>query len=46
MGDVVAGYDDNFGGELAHVVVMQHITKEKIDGFIAELKQESAEADD
>ena len=33
------GYDDNFGGELAHVVVMQHVTKEKIDAFIADLKQ-------
>ena len=32
------GYDENFGGELAHVVVMQHVTKEKIDEFIAELK--------
>ena len=32
------GYDDRFGGELAHVVVMQHVTKEKIDQFIKELK--------
>ena len=30
-----------FGGELAHVVVMQHVTKEKIDGFIRELKGEN-----
>lgn len=34
------GYDENFGGDLAHVVVMQHVTKEKIDGFIEELKGE------
>ncbi|MCR5050995.1 MAG: aminotransferase class V-fold PLP-dependent enzyme [Paludibacteraceae bacterium] len=34
------GNDENFGGELAHVVVMQHVTKEKIDRFIAELKKE------
>ena len=32
------GYDERFGGELAHVVVMQHVTKEKIDQFIAALK--------
>ena len=32
------GYDERFGGELAHVVVMQHVTKEKIDKFIAALK--------
>lgn len=35
------GYDENFGGELAHVVVMQHVTKEKIDNFVAELKQQA-----
>ena len=35
------GYDDNFGGNLAHVVVMQHVTKEKIDKFVDELKNES-----
>ena len=27
--------DDRFGGKLAHVVVMQHFTKEKIDAFVA-----------
>ena len=32
------GYDERFGGELAHVVVMQHITKEKIDRFVKELR--------
>lgn len=32
------GFDERFGGELAHVVVMQHVTKEKIDLFISELK--------
>jgi len=35
--NLALGYDDNFGGELAHVVVMQHVTKAKIDGFIKEL---------
>ena len=34
------GYDDCFGGDLAHVVVMQHVTKEKIDMFIADLIEE------
>jgi len=32
------GYDERFGGELAHVVVMQHVTKAKIDQFISALK--------
>ena len=32
------GYDEHFGGELAHIVVMQHVTKEKIDIFIKELQ--------
>ena len=35
--DLALGYDENFGGELAHVVVMQHVTKAKIDRFIQEL---------
>ena len=34
------GYDERFGGELAHVVVMQHVSKEKIDMFIADLTAE------
>ena len=38
--NLALGYDKSFGGELAHVVVMQHVTKEKIDGFIRELKGE------
>lgn len=36
--NLALGYDEHFGGELAHVVVMQHVTKAKIDGFIKELK--------
>jgi histidine decarboxylase len=36
--NLAQGYDERFGGELAHIVVMQHVTKEKIDGFIKELK--------
>ena len=34
------GYDERFGGELAHVVVMQHVTEEKINMFIADLTAE------
>ena len=38
------GYDERFGGELAHVVVMQHVTKEKIDRFVADLvRQQNGE---
>lgn len=37
--NLALGKDDRFGGDLAHIVVMQHVTKEKIDGFVAELKQ-------
>ena len=33
-------HDDRLGGDLAHVVVMQHVNKQKIDGFIADLKLE------
>ena len=35
--NLALGYDETFGGELAHVVVMQHVTKQKIDEFIKEL---------
>ena len=34
------GHDDRFGGDLAHVVVMQHVSKEKIDMFINDLTEE------
>ena len=30
-------YDERFGGELAHIVVMQHVNKEIIDKFIKDL---------
>jgi len=36
--NLALGYDERFGGELAHVVVMQHVTKEKIDRFVEALK--------
>ena len=31
-------YDERFGGDLSHVVVMQHVKKDVIDRFIAELQ--------
>ncbi|MDD6780513.1 MAG: hypothetical protein PUD94_05830, partial [Prevotellaceae bacterium] len=31
-------YDERFGGNLSHVVVMQHVKKDVIDKFIAELE--------
>lgn len=34
------GYDEQFGGNLAHIVVMQHVTKQKIDSFVNALKAE------
>lgn len=36
--NLAQGHDDRFGGNLAHIVVMQHVTKEKIDAIISELK--------
>lgn len=39
--NLALGFDRSFGGELAHVVVMQHVTKEKIDSFVASLRQET-----
>lgn len=32
-------YDERFGGDLSHVVVMQHVTPEMIDQFIADLQK-------
>ena len=42
--NLALGYDEHFGGELAHVVVMQHVTKEKIDTFIEALKGEISQS--
>ena len=36
--NLALGYNEAFGGELAHIVVMQHVNRAKIDGFIKELK--------
>lgn len=37
---LAGGYDERYGGDLNHVVVMQQVTKEAIDGFIDDLKNE------
>jgi len=37
--NLAQGYDERFGGELAHIVVMQHVTKAKIDIFVRELNR-------
>ena len=31
-------FDDRLGGKLSHIVVMQHVTKERLEQFIADLK--------
>jgi len=33
-------YDERLGGKMAHIVVMQHVTREIIDEFIKDLKEE------
>lgn len=35
---LACSHDDQFGGDLAHIVVMQHVTKEKIDALVADIK--------
>jgi len=35
---LACSYDERFGGELAHIVVMQHVDHQLIDQFIADLK--------
>lgn len=32
-------FDEHFGGNLSHVVVMQHVTRDMIDQFIADLQK-------
>ena len=31
-------YDERLGGELSHIVVMQHVTKERLQGFMDDMK--------
>jgi len=35
---LACNYDEQFGGAISHIVVMQHVTKEVIDQFISDLK--------
>ena len=30
-------YDERLGGELSHIVVMQHVTEERLQGFLDDL---------
>ena len=36
--DLAPDYDERLGGELSHIVVMQHVTKERLQIFLDELK--------
>ena len=36
--DLAPDYDDRLGGELSHVVVMQHVTKDRLQVFLDDLK--------
>lgn len=35
---LACNFDEQFGGELAHIVVMQHVDQQEIDRFIADLQ--------
>ncbi len=35
--DLAPDYDERLGGELSHIVVMQHVTEERLRGFLDEL---------
>ncbi|MBQ0024553.1 MAG: aminotransferase class V-fold PLP-dependent enzyme [Bacteroidales bacterium] len=37
---LAGSFDERFGGELSHIVVMQHVTKERIDLFVKELEND------
>ena len=39
--DLAPDWDERLGGELSHIVVMQHVTKERLKGFLEELKATS-----
>jgi len=36
---LACNYDEQFGGELSHIVVMQHVDEKKIDAFVADLQK-------
>ena len=35
--DLAPDYDDRLGGDLAHIIVMQHVTKERMQNFLNDL---------
>lgn len=37
--DLAPDYDDRLGGELSHLVVMQHVTQQRLQGFLDELQK-------
>ena len=36
--DLAPDFDERLGGELSHVVVMQHVTKERLKVFLDDVK--------
>ena len=38
--DLAPDFDERLGGELAHIVVMQHVTKERLRVFLDDLREE------
>ena len=41
--DLAPDYDDRLGGELSHIVVMQHVTQKRLQAFLDELKSVAKE---
>ncbi len=39
--DLAPDYDERLGGDLSHIVVMQHVTKDRINTFLDDLKKVS-----
>ena len=36
---LACNYDERFGGDLSHIVVMQHVTKDRIDAIVEAIKE-------
>lgn len=43
--DLSPEHDDRLGGDLSHIVVMQHITKKRLQGFLDDLSLSSGKRD-
>lgn len=37
--DLAPDYDERLGGELSHIVIMQHVTRERLEGFLKDIKE-------